>query len=412
MSATLYGSDLATPVVSGSLDPAAAARRAALNAAELSYWQEVPELVSERYKEAAAISLQLRKNIQKVIKHLPSQGGYGYVFWHPEKKQLWAVLGDGDDQAVHNRWHNALRVISGVQSVTSEAEGHPPDPENWIRIKRADATLGIAAKPFEWAGKLNGGPSPLSNAIVGGLLGGGAGYLGGAAIEHLFPERFVGRGRLRKSLGMLGAGMGAIPGAWQAQQNLRHSQLAGKPLGASALWTPNEQVPINPGTIDSSNQLLKGSSYPVPEILLKAAAGYAQDMFAAGSGVQSIPRDAFNNAIWNDVRKGMTASQNPFGTKSQWGDDSQGMHTPPPVAAAAVGLVTGVDEMYGRPSLLSPQHFINGLAAAGVDLATAHVAGGVLGALGGLKPAAQEQLQNMGVWGGLVRGVVGSVLGM
>jgi hypothetical protein len=57
-------------------------------------------------------------------------------------------------------------------------------------------------------------------------------------------------------------------------------------------------------------------------------------------------------------------------------------------------------------------HFVRGLATAGVDLATARVAGSVLGALGGLTPEAQNKIQDMGLWGGLIRGVTGSVLGL
>ena len=123
--------------------------------------------------------------------------------------------------------------------------------------------------------------------------------------------------------------------------------------------------------------------------------------------------DAFNNAIWNDVHNGLRSSQsNPYGTRSPYDDNSAGFHTPPVTAAAVTGLVSGIQQMYGNASLLSPRHFVSGLANAGLDMATARVAGGVLGALGGLTPDAQQKLQQMGLWSGMLRGVAGSVLGM
>jgi len=357
---------------------------------------------------------------------------------------LHAVLGDGDD-AYEQKWHNALKAIKGIQSVRVEAETHPKDADDWVLVKRSAAPLGFFGKPMEWAGKLTGGPSPLSNALVGALMTGGLGYGTGWMLEHLFPDRFVERGRLRRTLGTLGALGGAAIPAWQWRQNALTARSAGKPLGVlGSLVTPTNDLPVDPATsARMSTQALtmgpEGASYdPVraayvgqekiqsmqaqlpdlpeaPELFVRAVEGLikaGQGMGAGGVGLRAVPMDAFNQAIWNDVRMGMTASRNPYGTKSPWGDNTQEMHTPPQLGAATSGLVTGIQEMYGGPSVMSPRHFIKGLATAGVDLATAKIVGGALGALGGLTPTAQEKLQNIGVWGGLIRGTVGSMLGL
>jgi len=56
------------------------------------------------------------------------------------------------------------------------------------------------------------GTSPLFSMLTSGALGGGAGYLTGSLLERLFPDRFVKRDRLNKTLGVLGAlGGAAIP---------------------------------------------------------------------------------------------------------------------------------------------------------------------------------------------------------
>jgi hypothetical protein len=393
---------------------------------KLADWQQVPDLVRERYKEAADV----KKVVSRLLKHLPKEmPDYGHVFWNPKTKELWAVLSDSEPQSTHQRWHNALKAVNGVSAVRTEAEYGPHRDPDWIRVKKA-AALEYLNKPFQMAGALTGGPSPMTNAIVGGLLAGGAGYAGGAIAEQLLPRRYVERGRLRKVLGLLGLGLGTLPGLWEGSVNSLNSNQAGKPLGWRTAITPTNNVPLNPHTQFQSN-LLRGGHYKggeaidwdtldaelegcplAPEFFLKAAAGFAASLGPADYNLRSVPMDAFNQAIWNDVSKGISARNNPYGTKDPWGDNSQSLHTPPPLGAATAGLVAGIGAQYGNPSLLSPQHFISGLAAAGVDLVTARLAGGVLGVLGGLTPAAQEQLQNAGLWSGLIRGVASSVLGV
>lgn len=416
------------------------------NAAELQYWMQVPELVAYRYKEARDVAA----TVKKIIKHLPSQPGYGYVFWHPDKKSLHAVLGDGDDQSTHNKWSNTLKAISGVNNVSTSSETHPSDQDEWIMVKSAAGGLGFAGAPFQWAGKLTGGASPMTNTIVGSMLTGGLGYGTGWLLEHLFPERYVERGKLRKTLGLMGAGLGAVPGVWQGFKARGQSRNAGQPMGlGQAFTTPTEKVPLDPvthnamdvdaftggplgarhdrntGRIVTSADLtaLREALPQLPEPserfvaacegLIKEAIGFGgvdPTSNAGGVGLRSVPMDAFNRAIWNDVRMGMSAAKNPYGTKSPYGDNKQQMHTPPQLGAATSGLVSGLSSMYGGRSVLSPRHFINGLATAGVDLATARVVGGTLGALGGLTPEAQRKVQDAGLWGGLIRGTVGSML--
>jgi hypothetical protein len=388
---------------------------------ELLGWQMVPQLVATRYKQASRIE----QSIRKVIRNLPADPGYGYVFWNPDTKTVFAVLGDGDDEQHHQKWHNALKAIPGVQHVESEAEVHPPNPENWIRIKTA-AALDWLRAPYQAAGKLTGGPSPMSNAIVSALIGGGLGYGGGALAEQLFPDRYVEKGRLRKTMGLMGAGVGAAMHLPQALGNMQlNSQATGNSEVGRSFLQGNQHQQVSPNAEawrDHHFASMKKGAAALPspaEHLLKAAEGFAKQAFA-GSGIgggkvplRAVPVDAFNRAIWNDVHNGANSSQsNPYGTRSPFGDNSQDFRTPPVNAAAAAGLVTGVQQMYGNAPVLSPRHFIAGLANAGLDLATATVAGGILGTLGGLTPQAQQKIQDMGLWSGMIRGVTGSVLGL
>ncbi len=320
--------------------------------------------------------------------------------------------------------------------------GDCPGPA-WISI--ADLSMRKAAN---WQGV------PLAQMLGGSLVGGALGYGGGALIENLFPERMVERGRLRRTLGKGGLLLGALPGAWAWSANVANARAGGQMQGAGGalkgLFTPTDKIAppdaVFPGQYQDEGLLSPPLIQPQPPArpttpvlgrqmgpkvaalmrafcqknpvvdnertrALKDAVKLAS-LDLGGVGLTAVPVDAFNNAIWNDVRRGMTAAQNPYGTKSPWGDNTQELHTPPQLGAATSGIVSGIQQMYGGTSVLSPRHLINGLLAAGTDIATARVVGSTLGALGGLTPEAQDKLQDMGLWGGLIRGTVGSMLGM
>lgn len=399
-----------------------------LHRGEILIWQQVPELVKVRYKEAADI----KRTISRIAKHLPSQPDYGTVFWHPESKAVWVVLGDSDTQQTHQRWSNAMRAINGVQSVRTEAEYGPYRDPSWIRVKES-AALSWLNLPYRAAGSITGGPSPLSNALVSSLLGAGTGYAAGTIAENLLPQKLVERGTLRRNLAMLGGAGGAalhVP-EFVANVGINQKATGQQHLLRSMLGEQYQQM--SPNELDWRNHYLGGqkqsmwkemrdicAQLPTPSrrFLLSSElfTKFGMQTGIAGTGsvpLQPVPVDSFNQAIWNDVHNGLQSSQaNPYGTRSPYSDNSDGFHTPPVHAAAATGLVSGIQQMYGNASLLSPQHFISGLANAGVDVATARIAGGVLGALGGLTPDAQQTLQTMGLWSGLIRGVTGSVLGL
>ena len=363
-------------------------------------WRVVPALVQHRFKVADEIAGALTKQAVS-------------AWYYPGGKLLRVTKAI---PAIK------LASIRRVEVVTAT----PTDIADAICIKRADGSSWLNV-PFQAGGALTGGPSPLSNAIVGGLLAGGLGYGSGTLLEQLFPERYVERGKLRRTLGMAGLGLGALPGLMQWSGHYQNRRETGSPANwttfGEALTSPTSSTPINPKSTQQLKDISNRGNFEVPldriksgtldPILAKAASAYAE-MFQGdetGLDIKPIPVDSFNQAIWNDVRPG-SAAMNPFGTRNRWAPADSPMYTPPHVAAAATGLVSGVQAQYGGTPLLSPMHFVRGLATAGVDLATARVAGSVLGALGGLTPEAQNKLQDMGLWGGLIRGVTGSVLGL
>ncbi len=397
---------------------------------ELLAWQQVPFLVKTRLKEASAV----QKALTKVLKHLPpvADPGYGQLFWHPDDKTVWAVFGDGDEEQTIQQWANALKSIPGVRNVRTEAEYGPYRDPEWIRIKKASA-LAWLNTPYRAMGSLTGGPSPMSNAVVSGLLGAGAGYTAGTVLENLAPPEYVERGRLRKNLAMAGGVGGAALHIPQAVANASINQKAtGEPAWLRAIFEGDNQQQMAPTELDWRNHYYGQHKAawaemkavckllpPVNPVFEKSISNFVKEAYGTGImgsnnvPLRPVPVDAFNQAIWNDVHNGAHSSQsNMYGTRDPYSDNSDGFRTPVANAAAATGLVSGIQQMYGNAPLLSPQHFIRGLANAGLDVATARLAGGVLGALGGLTPKAQQQLQQMGLWSGMIRGITGSVLGL
>lgn len=127
--------------------------------------------------------------------------------------------------------------------------------------------------------------------------------------------------------------------------------------------------------------------------------------YSGGLFTPSIPVDAFNNAVWTD------AWQNPFGSRSTFGDNSQPVRTPPQVAAAVSGLVAGAGASRNSSHVSPWDVAIAAGTAAGKGWLGGLVLGKTVGALAGMPPEAQRKLQDIGLWGGLLTGAVKSVFG-
>lgn len=348
-------------------------------------WETVPERVAALLPQA----LQLKEaHVQAALKsHLC---GAAAATWVPAERTLKIY-------AVPSVWEQTKAAYA--QHFTGQADvqlaSGPPDLDQEIVVKLAawptlNDALQLPGQAFSYAAKLpgqaaaathaaTGGPTPLSNAIVSGLTLGGLGYGAGALAENLFPERYMERGRLRRTLGMLGVGAGGALGAVLAAANQR------------ALGGTYGQNWLVPSTLKIRGE--KAANFPPPDI------GSVEHPGAPGmSGLMlpSVDVQRMNNAIWRDARRGYS------------GGFAQ--HTPPAYAAATSGLMTGISTGLQSP-IIRPVDVINGIASAGVGLATATVAGKTLAALAGLTPTAQNTLQDMGLWGGMMHAIVPAMFG-
>jgi hypothetical protein len=283
------------------------------------------------------------------------------VSWQPEANKIVVSTLAPLSARVKTAYANSLGAECGIEFTTK-----PLDITAGIVVKEASFAKNIGAG-WSVANRALGGPTPLSNAIVSGLMLGGLGYGAGTLAENLIPEHYLDRGRLRKPLGIAGL-------------------LAG--LGVGHIGALGTSKALDQGYMRS---WVTNNKTPVPQ--QKAAAFSNTGLYAP-----TIPVDAFNRAVWSDASMGY----------SQAG--IVGGHTSPQVAAATTGIMQGVAAQVRSP-IVSPANVINTLASAGVGLATAHVAGRTLGALAGLTPAAQNKLQDVGMWAGVLHSVIPPIFG-
>lgn len=314
----------------------------------LQEWQAVPSRVSELLPQA----MQLQQAYFKIAAETGDLAG---------TDATWDTV---DDVLVFYRPKPLSKLaVDNGRCVVLRARTTAPDWDREILIKSA-AIPGVS-HVFDFGNKMLGGPTPLSNAIVSGLMLGGLGYGAGALAENMFPERYLERGRLRKNLGLLGVGAGGLLG-------LNNAYAISKTRPDIGFWkswvTPNTASTLSPGEKVGFMQFEDSRLY---------------------SPTVSVPQ--FNQAAWQDVQRGMYTGNSQF--------------TPPAYAAATTGLMSGISTAQRSP-IIRPVDVIRGIASAGVGLATANIAGRALSAMAGLTPAGQEKLQDMGLWGGMMHAIV------
>ena len=330
----------------------------------LTEWQLVPSRIAEVLPHAAAVKLAHEQAALKA-----GILAISAATWSPELNAITLYSAEQFDKRAYDIYEK--EIYDGERCLASVSyNAVQPDWNEEILVKRGSLVPGL---PTVWnaGNKMLGGPSPLSNGIMTSLLAGGAGYGAGMLAEQFFPSRYMERGKLRRTLGMIGAlgGLGvAGVNSYANASALRTSMLKG-------LFT-NHKTPV---------------VYPYETKMEKQSYPYQSPMFAP---TVSVPQ--FNSAAWQDVNRGLYSGfQN---------------HTPPQYAAATTGLMTGISTSMGAP-IIRPIDVVRGIASAGIGLATATIAGKALSALAGLTPEGQNKLQEMGLWGGMMHAMVPTLFG-
>lgn len=334
-----------------------------VDAYSLAQWQAVPVRVAE------LLPLALRAKAAHTQGALSADLlGQTYATWQPDTDTVTVYGLDIPNSSRQQRYKEKV-----AQPVVFTTIGQP-DWHKEVLIKRAG--LPGISPTFDYLQTAMGGATPLTNALLIGLTAGGLGYGAGTIAENMLPERYLERGKLRRTLATAGALTGLGYGASAAYVNARAND---KPW-LQGLFIRNDSEP----------------KHKLPQIKV---GGFVDERGYSASGIIGPPIDItqMNNAIWRDTQKGF---YNGFD-----------QHTPPAYAATASGFMSGLGAGMRSP-IIRPSDVINGIASAGVGLATATVAGKALSALAGLTPAAQEKIQDMGLWGGMMHAIVPAMMGI
>ena len=336
--------------------------------------------LSQRVKEAAVSLLPTYLSIRK---HLDSTDTP--VWFNADNIKL----------AYHTESHVTADKLQQLDLPVGQRDTRLPEG-NWIFVKKSDVLasdvfgkipklMNLAPNSFnQQLGQF--GTSPLFSMLTSGLLGGGLGYMGGAMAEQLLPERYLERGKLRKTLGTLGALAGAAGPAYLG--TVGHRNWDDPNRSAWNSWIePNVFFGQQKKAIDKGLAHIQAIAQN-SEGILKEAFG---DDPITGEGMISvmphIPVDAFNRSIMAD----------PFASL--------------PIQTAAVGLVEAANQAKGNSGLISPFDIARIGVGMGAGLSQAYIGGKVLGALAGLTPQAQQTLQQAGMYAGALKAVVPGLFG-
>lgn len=331
-------------------------------------WQQVPERVKTLFPAAKALQILHNKTASET-----GLLAIASVSWRPEQRLILIHTPQALPDRLKAAYVNSLNPGCAVEFVQTA-----PDIQTTVIIKEAAWAPGVG-QAWQTANKALLGPTPLSNAIVSGLLLGGLGYGAGTLVENIFPERFIERGQLRRPLALAGLMAGGGIGAMNAGETYRQLKKVDPDQTYLGSWVTSNNTPI-----------------PNPPPAVKTSSMYGETN--SNLRAPTIKVDAFNRAVWADASMGYNQT------------GIIGGHTAPQIAAATTGIMSGIAAQ-ARSPIISPATVINSLASAGVGLATANVAGRALGALAGLTPEAQTKIQDTGLWAGMLHAVVPPLFG-
>lgn len=350
-------------------------------------WQQVPDAACRLAYEAAGVY----SVIQDLVASLPRIKAA--VWYNPNKEAAflsYPLTTSSDDVA---SYYIALRQIPGVETLEHGFHSSPNPDEPYIRVKSAEPIpasniFGPVASAMQLKpnaiNRQFGGPNPLAATLAGGLLGGAAGYGVGALAEQFLPEEEFERGRLRRNAAIVGALGGSIPGIMGGIDNLRTNKT---PEGDLRLGALTDRLPW----LEKQSRFTKISQdikKILPEEALELNELWTKYADEAGAMLQNpINVDQFNRVIWNDLR-------------------GQGGFTEPSLAAATTGLLQATSLSLGGANLVTPFDVGRLAMGMGSGYLSGMIVGKTLGALAGLRPEAQRQLQQSSQWSGLLSNVV------
>ena len=339
-------------------------------------WSQVPARIDSLVEKCAAAAWDIRSKTSNIY----TRNHVGY-YWNPETEKA-AIHSRPVVDVVEVSWcKSALDRAVGVDHVQSDILSDDDVIDGtWIKVAysptlvRLGETLNFfPSKDIPW-----NKPSPLASMLTSGLMGAGLGYGLGWAGEKVMPEKMHRSGRTRKSLAIIGALMGASPGALWAMTN----QKSGLPVNSDELLK---------NTADKASQ----NRIDVPAWREKASSSFVKkafNPFGTGAGAENaepVNLNRLGQTLWDIGATPQTAAA----TMSS--------------VYAAQQLPGGVGPGYVTPHQTGLLGTMMGAAGGGAKgYAAGWGVGKGLGLLIGMPPATQTILKRTGAALGIINTLV------
>jgi hypothetical protein len=272
------------------------------------------------------------------------------------------------DLLSHLQWRLVPERLAKLAEEHREAIAEAWTKESGYSDYLATIAQNLNYLPGKYLGTIPNHASPLTGMLFGGLAGAGLGYGAGALGEKLLPNNWE-RGKLRRSLALLGGALGATIPAGMGATNL----IGNKPFNDMSMW-------------QSAVKTLPQEAHETIKQAYQSTTGLFD--------LEPIDVNEFNQIVWKDPRV------------------SQPMT--PQMQAAATGLLTGAANLPGKqnPRWVTPMDVGRMAAGMGAGYLSGALVGAGLGALMGMPPETQDKLKSTGMWAGLVTSLVPKAFGL
>ena len=340
--------------------------------AELQAWMRVGPDALKLAEDVAAPAWDIRQALSGVYTSQPL-----WVWYHPTEKQAWLQVGD------HTEQDEAL-VKMAVEHVVPVVDVPTIDAGIWVKVAFSPFLRHLSEAWQLHSGNYPGGlpnlPGPYTSMLAGGLVGAGLGYGGGALAEQLMPDRWE-RGRLRKTLALVGGLAGAAPGVVYGAIN----KGMGRSFGDNRLLADAPVIPPQMGKEVQSAVL--GDRYTA------ACAHYVADLGSqlkeasealADGGNYNVNIDALGHTLWESGAS-------------------------PQIAGMTMGAMAAAQQMPGgtdEPGWVTPMQVASLAAHMGVGYVSGALVGEALGLLTGMPEDTQKLLRNTGMYSALAGALI------
>jgi hypothetical protein len=338
-------------------------------------WLALDDAVSLATEKLAASAWQLRQLVSGIYTDKPVG-----VYLHC----------DGDKAAVcdeHCSGEQDLALVKSAAACLMPVQVIEPDADLlgvWVKAGSSPTlkTVGqwLNFFPGTYPGGIPNHAGPVASMITSGLVGAGLGYGSGWLAEKALPDTWR-KGRLRKTLAALGAGVGVLPGLVYGHTNVQQ----GLPFNDNSLFAKRGEA--------LSDRYLGGVAAVADRMRQEREAFLKEAAFDdyAGTGATGDVRvnvNSFGHTLW------------------EVGAD-------PRTAAVTMGALRAAAQMPGGsgPGWVTPSQMGRLAMGMGAGYLSGALVGGALGLLTGLPPSAQDTLKRTGMYLGVVQAVVPRLFG-